>query len=293
MKRWALRRHFCPCSAAAVPWAAAGSGADDPDPEPTGTAPVQNDHDRHPGGPLQPRRLRGSEDWRLDRSVPAGRDRGVHHALQRESPARPIGLKVSTRLRRHYRVHAYRIGWYRGGTGHRVWISDAVQGRLQAEPRVSRRTRCAPWWRPGSATSRSTRPGGRLASTSSSCALDRAPQTQVPYVVSSPSARGTVALVAPITTWQAYNAWGGYSLYQGAPGDRRAWAVSFDRPYHLAPGANDFRSALLPVVVLAEKLGVPLSYYTNVDLDAPPRAAPRSARLPLDRPRRVLDPRHA
>ena len=31
----------------------------------------------------------------------------------------------------------------------------------------------------------------------------------VPYVVSSPSAAGTVALVAPITTWQAYNEWGG------------------------------------------------------------------------------------
>ena len=95
-------------------------------------------------------------------------------------------------------------------------------------------------------------------------------QTLVPYVVSSPSARGTVALVAPVTTWQAYNGWGGYSLYDGPPGDRRAWAVSFDRPYHLAPGANDFRSNLLPVVVLAEKLGVPLSYYTNVDLDARP-----------------------
>ena len=95
-------------------------------------------------------------------------------------------------------------------------------------------------------------------------------ETQVPYVVSSASASGTVALVAPVTTWQAYNGWGGYSLYDGAPGDRRAWAVSFDRPYHLAPGANDFRSNLLPVVVLAEKIGRPLSYFTNVDLDARP-----------------------
>ena len=41
----------------------------------------------------------------------------------------------------------------------------------------------------------------------------------MPYVVTSPSAAGTVALVAPITTWQAYNAWGGYSLYAGANGD--------------------------------------------------------------------------
>ena len=39
-------------------------------------------------------------------------------------------------------------------------------------------------------------------------------ETHVPYVVSSPSAAGTVALVAPVTTWQAYNRWGGYSLYR-------------------------------------------------------------------------------
>ena len=44
----------------------------------------------------------------------------------------------------------------------------------------------------------------------------------MPYVVTSESAEGTVALVAPVTTWQAYNEWGGYSLYDGADGDRRA-----------------------------------------------------------------------
>ena len=72
----------------------------------------------------------------------------------------------------------------------------------------------------------------------------------MPYVVTSPSAEGTVALVAPITTWQAYNEWGGYSLYAGANGDSRSHAVSFDRPYNGATGANDFRTAALPVAPL-------------------------------------------
>ena len=97
---------------------------------------------------------------------------------------------------------------------------------------------------------------------------------QVPYVVSSPSASGTVALVAPVTTWQAYNEWGGYSLYVGPDGDRRSWAVSFDRPYDGSTGANDYRTAAIPIVVRAERLhrqlGIPLSYYTNVDLDQDP-----------------------
>ena len=89
---------------------------------------------------------------------------------------------------------------------------------------------------------------------------------QVPYIVSSPSAAGTIAVVVPVTTWQAYNLWGGYSLYDGPTGDRRSWAVSFDRPYHGVGGMNDFHIAVVPIVVRAEMTGEPLSYFANVDL---------------------------
>ena len=89
----------------------------------------------------------------------------------------------------------------------------------------------------------------------------------MPYVVSSASAEGTVALVAPVTTWQAYNQWGGYSLYDGPAGDRRSYAVSFDRP--VQPGAS--RGQRLPHRGDPDRrprraTGVPLSYFTNVDL---------------------------
>ena len=81
---------------------------------------------------------------------------------------------------------------------------------------------------------------------------------------------GTVALVAPVTTWQAYNAWGGYSLYSGANGDSPSHAVSFDRPYNGATGANDYRTAAIPIIVRAEQTGVPLSWFTNIDLATTP-----------------------
>jgi hypothetical protein len=90
--------------------------------------------------------------------------------------------------------------------------------------------------------------------------------------VSSPSTRGTVALVVPVATWQAYNLWGGYSLYHGPPGDLPSFAVSFDRPYQGVGGLNDFRSTVIPVVVRAEASGVPLSYLTDVDLQQHPGA---------------------
>jgi len=266
MNRWTVAAALLSLVGAGCAGGAAGSGEGDPDePEPTRAGPVIER--RHHDDPGKPRRPRGSEAWHLARSSKPGE---IEAFTTRSSggSGTPIGLKVSTRST-HYRVQAYRIGWYRGGTGHSVWHSRSFTGRLQGAARFapySTRTMVAPWKRDVTIDTTGWTPGVYVLKLRARSGA----QTLVPYVVSSPSARGTVALVAPVTTWQAYNGWGGYSLYDGPPGDRRAWAVSFDRPYHLAPGANDFRSNLLPVVVLAERLGVPLSYYTNVDLDERP-----------------------
>jgi hypothetical protein len=91
-------------------------------------------------------------------------------------------------------------------------------------------------------------------------------------VVRTASARGAVVLVNANTTWQAYNHWGGYSLYRGPTGGDgdRARAVSFDRPYDYGAGAGDFIGAELPLLALAERLGLPLAYATDVDLHRDP-----------------------
>jgi hypothetical protein len=207
----------------------------------------------------------GSDDWRMTRPGEDGAIEAYTTAVS-GPPGEPVGLKVSTDDAT-YRVFAYRLGAYDGGTGHLVWRSGQLAGERQAgatfAPRETR-TVVAPWhtsttiqtdgWEPGFYILRLQGRSGR--------------EYQVPYVVSSPSASGTIALVAPVTTWQSYNSWGGYSLYAGPDGDRRSWAVSFDRPYHGVGGFNDFRTAVVPIVVRAEASGEPLSYFTNVDLDA-------------------------
>jgi hypothetical protein len=73
-----------------------------------------------------------------------------------------------------------------------------------------------------------------------------------------------------VTTWQAYNEWGGHSLYKGPDGDRRSWRVSFDRPY-FAGGLGELGFASFPVVREAERTGAPLAYLTNIDLHTRPR----------------------
>jgi hypothetical protein len=81
-----------------------------------------------------------------------------------------------------------------------------------------------------------------------------------------------------VTTWQAYNLWGHYSLYYGvSPGGKqdfanRARVVSFDRPYPQtwASGAADFVGNELPLLFHLESLGLDLTYWTDVDLHARP-----------------------
>ena len=47
---------------------------------------------------------------------------------------------------------------------------------------------------------------------------------------------GRGGVVNADTTWQAYNGWGGYSLYRGPTGGGPASAVTFDRPYDYGQG---------------------------------------------------------
>jgi hypothetical protein len=92
-------------------------------------------------------------------------------------------------------------------------------------------------------------------------------QRYVPMVVRSTDGAGKTVLVHATETWQAYNLWGGYSLYQGADGsyDTRSLMVSFDRPYD-GDGAVKFMVYERAFVVLAEKTGIPLAYTTGTDI---------------------------
>ena len=89
--------------------------------------------------------------------------------------------------------------------------------------------------------------------------------------VRSATTAGRVVLKSCVSTWQAYNTWGGYDLYKG-PGQsygNRSLAVSLDRPYDLN-GADMFLTYERNVVKLAESLGLPLAYATGMDIAADP-----------------------
>ena len=68
------------------------------------------------------------------------------------------------------------------------------------------------------------------------------------------------------TTWQAYNQYGGYSLY-GGPG--HAHKVSYNRPFTTrgAPTEDWLFNAEYPMVRWLERNGYDVSYFTDVDSD--------------------------
>ena len=219
---------------------------------------------------------------RSDRGLLDGSERSTGHAprvegLDRRSPL--PGLRVPPRrLRRRDRAPG-------------VDVTDRPR-RPVRPARSSSLRRPAPWWRRGSESLTVDTVG--LAAW-----LLRAPAPRR-FGLGEPDPlrgvladdAGTVALVAPVTTWQAYNLWGGYSLYEGPAGDRRSWAVSFDRPYAGVGGMNDFRTAVVPIVVQAERSGVP-AVLPRQHRPAGRRPARRRSGLRLHGPRRVLDADHA
>jgi hypothetical protein len=109
-------------------------------------------------------------------------------------------------------------------------------------------------------------------------------QRYVPLIVRSADGAGKTVIVHAPETWQAYNLWGGYDLYQGEDGSHgtRSLQVSFDRPYD-GDRAVSFMTYERLFVVLAERTGISLAYTTGMDIERDPSVL-RGARHRLGPP---------
>jgi len=209
----------------------------------------------------------GTRSWKLTRlGAPAAIE--GYASVVSVLPGQPFRLYVST-VSRSFLVRAYRMGWYGGDRGRQVWASARVSGHAQPPPRFEPATRTVTCrWRPSlTVPTTGWPPGAYLLKLVAAGGAER----YVPLVVRSPSTAGKVVLLLGVTTWQAYNLWGGYDLYDGPGGYAgRSYRVTFDRPYD-GSGADLFRSFDQPPITLAERTaGVPLAYETDVDLDEHP-----------------------
>jgi hypothetical protein len=98
-------------------------------------------------------------------------------------------------------------------------------------------------------------------------------QQLVPLTVRDDASTAAYVVQNSVTSWQAYNDWAGYSLYQGQNGAfaTRARVVSFDRPYARGDGQADFLGLEFPLIMMMEQLGLDVTYITDVDTHVRPQ----------------------
>ncbi len=191
-----------------------------------------------------------------------------------------VKLYVSTTAAT-FHVEAYRMGWYGGKGGRLVWTSAEVRGVKQAPPGVSPGTNTVECvWQPSlSVPIPGNWPQGDYLL---KLVGNGGEQYRLPLTIRDDASSAAYVIQNSVTTWQAYNLWGGYDLYKGGSGStytyaNRSRAVSFDRPYDFAfgGGAADFVGNELPLVQLAERMGLDVTYWTDVDLHERPQLLPR------------------
>ena len=222
----------------------------------------------------------GSEDWWGKHAPP--------HTIEgygTQCSVRPgdmLELHVSTRPVARYRIVVYRLGWY-GGRGAREMALHPAEGDLQGmvrevpNPQPGPHIDAAEWpvtdvisigedWTTGVYIARLILTSGKQAG------LD----AMVPFVV-RPALNTTadVLVQQPVTTAQAYNNWGGKSLYTSNSTDAEAAVkVSFDRPYPAWAAAN--LNARWPfawdyqLLRFLEREGIDVAYTTDVDTHREP-----------------------
>jgi hypothetical protein len=236
----------------------------------------------------------GSTDWQLGKQGTRAAD---DMALQIKGFASATSVAVGESIDFHVSVgtpEKYTIGFYRlghyGGLGARhIQTTAALAGTTQPKPDIDHTTGVitCPW-----AVSYRLEPAADWVSGLYLAVLTTQSgwRNYVPFVVRPAGRANGLAVVMPFTTYQAYNQWPldgavGKSLYYGYPddpslgrqpdgtwksapinADLRARKVSFDRPY-LSEGLPKRFDEDQYFIQWAEEAGLPLSYYTSIDLE--------------------------
>jgi hypothetical protein len=178
-----------------------------------------------------------------------------------------LGFHVST-SDASFRLEVFRTGWY-GGLGARRMTDGVVAGGVEQPP-------CPPDDESGLVRCRWSEsyslaiPAGWLSGVYLA-KLTGAPSGNQSYVmfVVRDQRRADFVFQSAVTTYQAYNDWGGKSLYAFNSIGGAATRVSFDRPYASAFGTGGYLFQWeYNMVRFLEREGYDVTYTTSLDTDA-------------------------
>lgn len=168
-------------------------------------------------------------------------------------------------------IDIYRMGWYGGTGGRHMMTLGTYPGQAQAIPlpnTVTGMIACN-WQKTATLNVPSNWVTGTyLAKLSASNGFG----SYIVFVVRNDGGHEAIDFQTSVTTYQAYNAWGGVSLYANNTNGSvfrggHAVKVSYDRPYDSGNGAGQFLWYEFPFVRWAEEQGFDLTYSTDIDTD--------------------------
>jgi hypothetical protein len=222
--------------------------------------------------------LAGTPGW-LGRPA-AGGAIEVYASQTDVAPGATLDVHVSMAQPARYRLLVYRLGWY-GGVGARLvacqpscFTDDAggpepspapdATGFVDAGWPVSAHIAVGADWTSGYYLVRAELESGPQAGGSATTYA----------VVRAAHSRSRMLVQVPVNTWEAYNGWGGKSLYPFSSSDgKQAIRVSFDRPFAWTlPGAQGPLGWELPLIRFIERNGYDVSYQSDVFTAAHPHS---------------------
>jgi methionine-rich copper-binding protein CopC len=198
-----------------------------------------------------------------------------------------VGASINFKIRSpatSYAIDIYRMGYYNGDGARKVTSLTPNVSVSQSQPACNTNTAtglvdCGNWGVSATWSVPSTAVSGvyfaRISRTDGTAGAN-----QIPFVVTNNSSHSDIAFMTSDETWQAYNDWGGYSVYAGnATGNPwccsaldpgRAVQVSYNRPFATRQdtpfGQDFFFYAEFPQIQFLEKNGYDVSYVSQVDV---------------------------
>jgi hypothetical protein len=229
----------------------------------------------------------GTSAWRLSNPATNREIEGYASATS-VNRGQQINFYVNT-ASSSYTIDVYRMGWYGGQGGRQVAGPVTLSGTSQSIPTPNSTTGLTScnWINPYTlTTSVNWTSGYYLAKLT---ATNNGKQSYIIFVVRDDSSNSKYLVQSPVTTYQAYNNWGGKALYGfRSTNSIPAVKVSFNRPYGLgenassaaAIGAGEFITNFAPsneascagweynLVRFLEREGYDVTYCTDVDTHA-------------------------
>ncbi|WP_291871173.1 N,N-dimethylformamidase beta subunit family domain-containing protein [Maribacter sp.] len=246
-------------------------------------------------------KLEGTLDWELNNPA-TNREIEGYGSLTSVSVNKNINLFVNTSSPK-FSITIYRMGWYNGKGGRLIKKVENITGTKQSIPAPDTETGLidCDWTNPTTLQIPLDWTTGVYVAKLEESKNQK--QSYIIFTVKDNTKKSEILFQLPVTTYQAYNFWGGKSLYDWGSGAPKNWGtktgarankVSFNRPYACSnnkkaaygAGAGEFFTNIQPVtthffpissaswdfnmVRWLEKNEYNVSYITNIDTHESP-----------------------